>query len=46
MEIRVSGMVQGVGYRPFTAELAEELGIRGKVKNAGGIVEITASGEK
>ncbi len=43
--VRVYGMVQGVGYRPFAAELAEELGISGKVKNAGGIVEITASGE-
>lgn len=43
--IRVYGMVQGVGYRPFVAELAEKLGITGKVKNAGGIVEIDASGE-
>lgn len=44
--IRVYGMVQGVGYRPFVAELAEKLGITGKVKNAGGIVEIDASGEQ
>ena len=43
--IRVYGMVQGVGFRPFVAELAEKLGITGKVKNAGGIVEIDASGE-
>ncbi len=43
--IRVYGLVQGVGYRPFVAELAEKLGISGKVKNAGGIVEIDASGE-
>ena len=42
----VFGIVQGVGYRPFVAGLAEEAGISGFVRNCGGIVEITASGEE
>ena len=44
--ISVLGVVQGVGYRPFVARLAEELGIKGTVKNSGGIVEITADASK
>jgi hydrogenase maturation protein HypF len=44
--ITVLGVVQGVGYRPFVARLAEKLNITGSVKNSGGIVEITASGTK
>lgn len=44
--ITVTGLVQGVGYRPFVAELAEELQIAGQVKNAGGIVQIFAAGEQ
>lgn len=43
--ITVLGVVQGVGYRPFVARLAEELGVRGTVKNSGGIVEIAAEAE-
>lgn len=46
LKIRVYGMVQGVGFRPGIAALAEELQISGKVKNAGGIVEIDAAGEE
>ena len=42
----VSGLVQGIGFRPFVAELAEELELAGQVKNLGGIVEIIVSGEK
>lgn len=45
-EITVTGLVQGVGYRPFVAELAEETNITGQVKNAGGIVKIRACGKK
>ncbi len=41
----VSGLVQGIGFRPFVAELAEELQLAGQVKNLGGIVEILISGE-
>lgn len=42
--ITVLGVVQGIGYRPFAARLAQELHITGCVKNSGGIVEITAHG--
>lgn len=42
----MTGLVQGVGYRPFVAELAEKLHLSGEVKNAGGIVTILADGEE
>ncbi|WP_035792570.1 carbamoyltransferase HypF [Butyrivibrio sp. AE3006] len=42
--IRVTGAVQGVGYRPFVAELASKYALSGEVKNCGGIVEIIAEG--
>ena len=45
-KIRVSGLVQGIGFRPFVAELAESFALAGQVKNLGGIVEIIVSGEK
>ena len=45
-KIMVSGLVQGIGFRPFVAELAESLGLAGQVKNLGGIVEIFVSGDK
>ena len=41
--ITVLGVVQGVGYRPFVARLAEQCGVSGTVKNSGGIVEIAAA---
>ncbi|WP_444659422.1 carbamoyltransferase HypF [Caproiciproducens sp. R2] len=44
--ITVSGIVQGVGYRPFVAGLAHRLDISGSVRNSSGIVEIAACGEK
>jgi hydrogenase maturation protein HypF len=34
-EILVSGIVQGIGYRPFVYNLAAELGIKGNVMNLG-----------
>ena len=43
--IRVSGLVQGIGFRPFVAELAETIHLTGQVKNLGGIVEIIVSGD-
>ncbi len=43
--ISVTGLVQGIGFRPFVAELAEELHLAGQVKNLGGYVEIIVSGE-
>lgn len=45
-KITVAGLVQGIGFRPFVAELAEELKLSGQVKNLGGIVEIIVSGDK
>lgn len=45
-KIIVSGLVQGIGFRPFVAEQAEELKLDGQVKNLGGIVEIIVSGKK
>ena len=42
--IVVKGLVQGIGYRPFVAELAEEYGITGWVRNTAGIVTIMAEG--
>ena len=45
-KILVSGLVQGIGFRPFVAELAEALELAGQVKNLGGIVEIIVSGDK
>ena len=29
--ITVSGLVQGIGFRPFVADLAEELSLAGQV---------------
>jgi hydrogenase maturation protein HypF len=40
----VKGTVQGVGFRPFVYSLAEELHLRGSVRNAGGAVHIQAIG--
>ena len=40
----VCGIVQGVGFRPFTAVTAEKFGIRGTVANKGSYVEIIAQG--
>lgn len=45
-KIVVSGLVQGIGFRPFVAELAEELKLAGQVKNLGGIVEIIVAGDR
>ncbi|MDK2781673.1 MAG: hydrogenase maturation protein HypF [Archaeoglobi archaeon] len=44
--IEVSGIVQGVGFRPFVYNKAKELGIRGYVQNRGTKVRIVAQGER
>lgn len=42
--IRVFGIVQGVGFRPFIARLARETDVAGSVCNKGPYVEIFAEG--
>jgi len=42
--LRVSGHVQGVGFRPFVYRLAQELGLAGSVRNLNGEVDILAQG--
>ena len=42
--VRVSGVVQGVGFRPFVWRLAAELGLDGTVANRAGQVDIEVSG--
>lgn len=42
--LSVSGIVQGVGFRPFVYNLARDLGIKGYVKNTSGGVVIEAEG--
>lgn len=44
--LRITGVVQGVGFRPFIARLAVSLGLSGEVRNAGGQVELTVEGRK
>jgi len=46
IHLRVEGKVQGVGFRWFVCERAEELGVAGWVRNMpSGDVEVVASGE-
>jgi len=46
LHIIVHGVVQGVGFRYFTLDVARELGLEGYVKNKpDGSVEIEAQGE-
>ena len=44
--IRVRGIVQGVGFRPFVYAKAHELGIDGTVRNLGSEVLIHAKGDR
>ncbi len=47
VHIRVTGMVQGVGFRYFVYRKAEGLGLTGFVRNlSGGDVEIRAQGPR
>ncbi len=46
-EIKVSGIVQGVGFRPFIYRIAAENGLTGYVRNRGdAVVEIAIEGKK
>ncbi len=42
--VRVSGIVQAVGFRPFVYRLAREMALDGVVRNAAGRVEIEVGG--
>ncbi len=44
MNIRISGIVQGVGFRPFVYNLARRLGLVGWVRNTSAGVEIEVGG--
>jgi len=45
VDYRISGRVQGVGFRWYTVRLARELGLRGTVRNCpDGSVEVRAAG--
>ncbi|ACB94790.1 carbamoyltransferase HypF [Beijerinckia indica] len=42
--LSVTGLVQGVGFRPFVWRLAQRLGLSGTVRNCGNAVEIVVCG--
>lgn len=42
-KIKLWGIVQGVGFRPFVAKVADRLDMKGEVLNIGGLVEITVT---
>ena len=44
--IKINGIVQGVGFRPFIYNLAHEYGLKGWVYNYSGGVEIEVEGDK
>ncbi len=44
-DIKIFGIVQGVGFRPFIKNLADKFKISGNVANKGSYVEIFAAGE-
>ena len=44
--IKLCGIVQGVGFRPFALRLADELNLSGNVRNRNGIVIINITGDK
>ena len=45
-KIRLNGIVQGVGFRPFVYSTAMKYGIKGWVRNSSAGVEIHASGDE
>jgi hydrogenase maturation protein HypF len=45
-QLRIRGLVQGVGFRPYVWRLANELGLAGWVRNDGDGVTVAVDGEK
>ena len=46
IKLELTGIVQGVGFRPFAKKQAKALGVRGYVLNKGSAVEILAESDK
>ena len=46
LKIQITGLVQGVGFRPFVYRLAEGLGLKGYVLNDSSGVLVEVEGEK
>jgi len=44
-QIKIWGIVQGVGFRPFVAKIADRLHMNGQVLNLGGLVELILTDE-
>jgi hydrogenase maturation protein HypF len=44
--IKIWGIVQGVGFRPFVAKVAKRLSMKGEVLNLGGLVQVTVTDTK
>ncbi|MHC4393576.1 MAG: acylphosphatase, partial [Planctomycetota bacterium] len=44
LSLRLSGRLQGIGFRPHVARTAGRLGLTGRVANTGGEVRIEAQG--
>ncbi|MBQ9605138.1 MAG: carbamoyltransferase HypF, partial [Firmicutes bacterium] len=44
INIRIFGIVQGVGFRPFVSRAADAAGVKGTVANKGSYVEVLAQG--
>ena len=45
-QIKIWGIVQGVGFRPFVAKVADRLDMNGEVLNLGGLVQLTLTDTK
>ena len=45
-KVRVQGVVQGVGFRPYIYRLAQEHNLKGWVRNTSGNVEIEVEGDE
>src|SRR3990170_6239850 len=46
LRVHISGVVQGVGFRPFVHKLARRYNLRGWVRNTSAGVEIEVDGEQ